>query len=135
MALAAPSGPIEALCAERRRVVLLGSTGSIGTNCLDVIAALPDRLQAIGLSAHANGATLLQQIERHRPRWAVLTDPEAATHVDRAALAGVELLVGQAGIERMVTDPAVDVVVVAIVGSAGLFGTWAALQAGKTVAF
>ncbi len=120
---------------QRRRVVVLGSTGSIGTNCLEVIAALPDRLQAVGLSAHANGAALLQQIERHGPRWAVLTDPDAARHVDRAALGSAELLVGEAGIERMVTDPAVDVVVVAIVGAAGLFGTWAALQAGKTVAF
>jgi 1-deoxy-D-xylulose-5-phosphate reductoisomerase len=96
---------------------------------------LPDRLQAVGLSAHANGASLLQQIERHRPRWAVLTDPNAARHVDRSALAKTELLLGQAGIERMVTDPSVDVVVVAIVGAAGLLGTWAALEAGKTVAF
>ena len=119
----------------RRRVVILGSTGSIGTNCLDVIASLPDRLQVVGLSAHANGAALLQQIERFRPHWAVLTDADAAQHVDRSAVSGTEFLAGCNGIERMAADPDVDIVVVAIVGAAGLFGTWAALEAGKTVAF
>jgi 1-deoxy-D-xylulose-5-phosphate reductoisomerase len=118
-----------------RRVVVLGSTGSIGTNCLDVVAAFPERLQVVGLSAHSNCTVLLEQVRQHRPRWAVLTCDSTTDGIDRVKLGTTQLLTGQAGIERMVTHPEVDVVVVAIVGSAGLFGTWAALEAGKTVAF
>ncbi|MBL8799222.1 MAG: 1-deoxy-D-xylulose-5-phosphate reductoisomerase [Planctomycetia bacterium] len=118
----------------RRRVVVLGATGSIGVSCLDVIAHLGDRLQAVGLSAHSSGDALLEQARRCQPRWITLTDPEAARRCDRAALDGCELLVGADGIQKMVTHPDVDVVVTAIVGAAGLHGTWAALEAGKTVA-
>jgi 1-deoxy-D-xylulose-5-phosphate reductoisomerase len=117
-----------------RRVVVLGSTGSIGTSTLDVIVHLPDRLTAVGLSAHANAALLVEQAERHRPRWVAVTDPDTARGLDRRDLAGAELLVGETGIRRMVSDPDVDVVVSAIVGAAGLAGTWAALDAGKMVA-
>lgn len=116
-----------------RRVVVLGSTGSIGTSCLDVIAHLDGRLEAIGLSAHSSWESLREQARRFRPRWITLTGP-AAKEATRTDLDGVELLRGEAGIEKMVTDPDVDVVVTAIVGSAGLAGTWAALDAGKTVA-
>jgi 1-deoxy-D-xylulose-5-phosphate reductoisomerase len=115
-------------------VVVLGSTGSIGTNALDVIAHLPDRLQVHGLSAHANSDLLLDQVSRHRPRWVTVTDPARARQLDRSQLGDTELLTGEDGIRRMVTDADADVVVSAIVGAAGLAGTWAALEAGKTVA-
>src|SRR5579884_3812295 len=62
----------------RRRLVVLGSTGSIGTNCLDVVDHLSDRLEVHGLSAHSNGDALLRQAQRYRPRWVALTDAEAA---------------------------------------------------------
>ncbi len=118
-----------------RRVVVLGSTGSIGTSCLDVTDHLPDRLRVIGLSAHSSWQSLLDQVRRCRPRWAVLTDPEAARQADRKSFGSVcELMFGEPGIRTMVTDPDVDIVVTAIVGAAGLAGTWAALEAGKTVA-
>jgi 1-deoxy-D-xylulose-5-phosphate reductoisomerase len=117
-----------------RRVVVLGSTGSIGASTLDVIAHLPDRLSAIGLSAHSNIDLLLEQINSHKPRWVTVTDPGCAGEIDGKRLGDTELLVGDAGIRRMVTDPETDIVVSAIVGSAGLNGTWAALEAGKTVA-
>jgi len=118
----------------RRRVVVLGATGSIGVSCLDVIAHLGERLQAVGLSAHVSGAALLEQAQRCKPRWITLTDPAAARRLDRQSLNGCQLLVGADGIHTMVSDPDVDVVVTAIVGAAGLHGTWAALEAGKTVA-
>jgi 1-deoxy-D-xylulose-5-phosphate reductoisomerase len=119
----------------RRRVVLLGSTGSIGTSCLDVAAHLDSRLEIVGLSAHANWETLFEQAERCRPRWLTITDPEAARRIQPGHWNGsARLLFGQDGITTMVTDPDVDVVVTAIVGAAGLAGTWAALEAGKTVA-
>jgi 1-deoxy-D-xylulose-5-phosphate reductoisomerase len=121
--------------ASRRRVVVLGATGSVGTRCLDVIAHLEARLQAAGLSAHSQWEALCDQAERFRPRWIVLTDVEAAERVEARRLpAGTELLTGVEGIRTMATAPDVDVVVTAIVGAAGLEGTWAALEAGKTVA-
>jgi 1-deoxy-D-xylulose-5-phosphate reductoisomerase len=116
-------------------VVVLGSTGSIGLNCLDVIAALEDRLQVIGLSAHSSWDTLAEQAERWRPRWITLTNSASPDAPDRPKLAsGCRVLYGEDGIHTMVSDPEVDVVVTAIVGSAGLLGTWAALEASKTVA-
>src|SRR5262245_49742974 len=67
-----------------KRVVVLGSTGSIGTNTLDVIRHLDDRLQAVGLSAHASWEALFDQAAQHHPRWVVLTDPEAVRTADRS---------------------------------------------------
>jgi 1-deoxy-D-xylulose-5-phosphate reductoisomerase len=119
----------------RRRVVVLGSTGSIGTNCLDVIAHLGSRLEAVGLSAHSSWEALFEQARQHRPRWVTITDADAARALDRSKLSsGTQLLLGEEELVRMVTDPSVDVVVAAVVGAAGLAGTWAALEAGKTVA-
>jgi 1-deoxy-D-xylulose-5-phosphate reductoisomerase len=124
-----------ATAGSRRRVVVLGSTGSIGTNCLDVISHLPDRLAAVGLSAHSSWESLFEQAAAHRPRWVTVTDASAASNLDRSRLGGdTQLLHGIDGINRMVSDADVDVVVTAIVGSAGMMGTWSALEAGKTVA-
>src|SRR5689334_10415779 len=69
-----PFSPIASEVSCPRRVVVLGSTGSVGTSCLEVIAGLPQRLTAVGLSAHRNRETLLAQAHAHRPRWVVLTD-------------------------------------------------------------
>jgi 1-deoxy-D-xylulose-5-phosphate reductoisomerase len=119
----------------KRRVVVLGSTGSIGTSCLDVITTLETRLTALGLSAHGSWDTLTAQAQLHKPRWVCLTDGDACSRADASHLPrGTELLHGEAGINRMVTDSETDIVLTAIVGAAGLAGTWAALEAGKTVA-
>ena len=118
-----------------RRVAVLGSTGSIGKSTLDVIAASEGRLQATVLSAHSNLETLAAQALAVRPRWLIATDAAAAAeHPWPRFPPGVELLTGQEGIERAVASGEVDVVVAAIVGSAGLRGAWAALEAGKTLA-
>jgi 1-deoxy-D-xylulose-5-phosphate reductoisomerase len=107
----------------------------VGNSCLDVIETLEDRLCAVGLSAHSSWEALCAQARRFRPRWIALTDPEAARALDPGALDGcTRLLTGVDGIETLVSEPEVDVVVTAIVGAAGLAGTWAALEAGKTVA-
>jgi 1-deoxy-D-xylulose-5-phosphate reductoisomerase len=118
-----------------RRLVVLGSTGSIGTSCLDVASHLSDRLQVLGLSAHSRVELLLEQAQCFRPRWLAVTDPVAAQQLDRSALPpGCRLLTGPDAVAEMAREPDVDVVVSAIVGAAGLAGTWAALEAGKTVA-
>jgi 1-deoxy-D-xylulose-5-phosphate reductoisomerase len=118
------------------RVVVLGSTGSIGLSTLDVIGAdATGRLRAHGLSAHSNWKRLADQARSASPRFVALTDHGPTDEV-RAALqgTGVEVLSGDDGVARMVQDPATDRVLNAIVGAAGLNGTWAALEAGKTVA-
>src|SRR5947209_15859383 len=99
-----------------RNVVVLGSTGSIGTNCLDVIAHLPDRLTARGLSAHGNWQQLFDQASVHRPRWVTITDPDGARAAAGTRPPGCEVLYGEEGVARMVSDPETDVVVSAIVG-------------------
>ncbi|MFO0841652.1 MAG: 1-deoxy-D-xylulose-5-phosphate reductoisomerase [Gemmataceae bacterium] len=116
-----------------RRVAVLGSTGSIGTSTLDVADHLPHRLRVVGLSAHSRLDLLLEQAHHFRPRYVCLTAPDAALDPDRLP-PGCELLRGPAGLARMAQADDVDTVVTAIVGAAGLEGTWAALEAGKTVA-
>lgn len=118
----------------RRRVVLLGSTGSIGTNCLDVVSCLADRLEIVGLSAHSRWEMLFSQAAEFQPRWVTVTDPALKGELDTQTLGSTRLLFGEEGVAAMVTDPDVDIVVTAVVGAAGLTGTWAALEAGKTVA-
>jgi 1-deoxy-D-xylulose-5-phosphate reductoisomerase len=120
---------------KRRRLVILGSTGSIGVNCLDVVHHLRDRLEVIGLSAHSRWEMLLEQAQEHQPRYVTLTDADSLAQVDCGQLPpNCQLLHGADGIRAMVADPDVDIVLTAIVGAAGLVGTWAALEAGKTVA-
>src|SRR5581483_34244 len=121
--------------AGRRQVVLLGSTGSIGTSCLDVLEHLGERFTAYGLSAHTRWEELLRQVQRHAPRFVTVTDPAAEEQLARQALPpGTQLLRGKDALARLVTAPEVDIVLTAIVGAAGLEGTWHALEAGKSVA-
>jgi len=116
-------------------VAVLGSTGSIGRSTLEVIAASGGRLRVVALSAHANTGVLLEQAALTGPRWIVVTDPQAAATTDFSKLPPeTEHLVGPDALIGVAGRAEVDVVVLAIVGSAGLQGTWAALEAGKTVA-
>jgi len=117
------------------RVAVLGSTGSIGRSALEVIASSGGRLEAALLAAHSSTALLARQARQVRPRWLVVTDPNAALAQDWSGLPPeMELLVGDDALAEAVARPEVDVVLSAIVGSAGLRGTWAALEAGKRVA-
>ncbi len=117
------------------QVAVLGSTGSIGRSTLEVIAASKGRLRAVALSAGSNTELLLRQAQSVRPRRIVVADPAAAARQDWSALpGGIQREVGPEAVARLAADPDVDIVVSAIVGSAGLRSTWAALEAGKTVA-
>lgn len=120
----------------QQNVVILGSTGSVGRSALSVVEHDGGaRLRAFGLSAHSQIGLLVEQALAFRPRFVALTDPAAASEVEGMLRgSGVEVLSGRDGIARMVADPATDRVLTAIVGAAGLEGTWAALEAGKTVA-
>lgn len=114
---------------------MLGCTGSIGRNALEVIAALPDRLTVAGLCCHANWQRLAEQCQQFRPRVAVISDPVAFADADRTEFpGGTELLGGTDAACALAAANDVDIVLAAVVGAAGLHGTWAALEAGKTVA-
>src|SRR5688572_27889439 len=93
--------------AGRKRVVVLGSTGSIGTNTLEVIAALPDRFQVVGLAARSSRAELMAQAERFRPEWVALTDGSEAYTQPR----GARFMIDADALSARVVAPDVLVVV------------------------
>jgi 1-deoxy-D-xylulose-5-phosphate reductoisomerase len=114
---------------------VLGSTGSIGTNALDVIASLPNRLTVAGLVAHSKWSCLAEQCRQFKPAAAVLTDPAAYHAADKSLFPKeTRLLNGTDAVLDLAASGDVDVVLCAVVGAAGLYGTWAALEAGKTLA-
>ncbi|MBL8521902.1 MAG: 1-deoxy-D-xylulose-5-phosphate reductoisomerase [Betaproteobacteria bacterium] len=118
-----------------KNVTILGSTGSIGVNTLDVIARHPDRFRVFALSAHARVAELAAQCAAHAPRFAVIAEPhaEALRAALRQAACDTEVVAGPGALESIAAHPEADVVMAAIVGAAGLPGSLAAARAGKTV--
>jgi 1-deoxy-D-xylulose-5-phosphate reductoisomerase len=102
---------------------------------LDVIRHLPHHLSLVGLAAHSKWEQLAQQCQEFKPPLAVIGDLQAFRQADRSAFPReTEVVGGPDSIARLATAPDVDVVLSAVVGAAGLSGTWAALEAGKTVA-
>lgn len=119
-----------------QHITVLGATGSIGSNTLDVVAMHPDRYQVFALAAHSQADKLLQQCLQHRPRYAVLVDAAAAASL-RLQLAqaecDTEVLTGEAALSEVACAAEVDMVMAAIVGAAGLRPTLAAAAAGKRI--
>ena len=123
------------MSSDTKTIAILGSTGSIGQSTLDVIARCDGSFRAMALSAHARLGPLMEQAKQVGPKWIVATDEQEAARFDWSELpAETELVIGQDGLQRVASDEAIDVVVAAIVGSAGLQSTWAAIEAGKTIA-
>ena len=120
----------------RSSVTVLGATGSIGTSTLDVIARHPDRFRVHALTAHQRIDELATLCRTHRPRFAVVPGDGEAARL-RSLLADAddapEVLVGAEALETVAADDAVDQVMAAIVGAAGLPGSLAAARAGKRV--
>jgi 1-deoxy-D-xylulose-5-phosphate reductoisomerase len=116
-----------------KRVAILGSTGSIGVQALDVVARFPGRFQVVGLAAGRNAPRLLEQVRTFRPRVVSVADPSAARALRAEAPPGVEVLSGDEGAVAIASHPDVDFVVAAISGGAGLLSTAAAIEAGKPV--
>src|SRR5687768_15280276 len=118
-----------------RTLALLGSTGSIGQSTLEVVRHSQGAFKVAALSAHRKFDLLCQQAAEFHPRYVVASDGGDADGFDWSGLPpGTELVRGSRGMAQVVSLPEIDVVVAAVVGSAGLTGTWAALEAGKTVA-
>ena len=120
-----------------KTVTILGSTGSIGTQALDVVRHNPDRFKVVGLSAAgANLELLAGQIREFLPPVVAIADEEAAADVKQklGAVPGVEIVEGPSATERLAAETEADMVLNALVGSAGLAPTLATLQSGKTLA-
>jgi 1-deoxy-D-xylulose-5-phosphate reductoisomerase len=118
----------------RTGVAILGSTGSVGENTLDVIARHPDRFHVVALGAHRNAEKLAAQALRFNVPYAALADVAAARRLEeqlRARGAQTRVLAGNGALEEIAALPEVDTVMAAIVGAAGLRSTLAAAQAGK----
>ena len=123
------------MAGDQRMVSVLGSTGSIGVNTLDVIARHPDRFRVYALAANSSVDTLLEQCLAFEPRYAVMMVEAAAESLRQQlpASSATEVLHGEDALSRVVTAPEVDTVMAAIVGAAGLPSTLAAARAGKTL--
>lgn len=119
-----------------RRLVILGSTGSIGTQALDVVRRNADRFEVVGLAAAQRHELLVGQIREFLPPVVAVTDEQAADEL-RAALSGlrrVEVIAGADAAERLARDSDADMVLNAMVGAVGLGPTLATLQSGKMLA-
>lgn len=115
-----------------QNLCILGATGSIGLNTLDVAARHPQRFRIFALSANERIDELAQLCQRHEPRYAVVAQAAQADALARRVKPGVtEILIGQQGLERIAAHEETDCVMAAIVGAAGLVPTLAAARAGK----
>ncbi len=117
-----------------KKVVLLGSTGSIGTSTVKVAEDLPDQIRLIGLAAGGNADLLLEQARKHKPAVVSISDPAKAKELQGALGASTQVLCGNEGLLKLATLPEADIVLIAIVGTAGLQPALAAIRAGKDIA-
>ena len=119
---------------KKQRVTVLGSTGSVGVNTLDVVAAHPERFEVFALSAATRVDVMLAQCARFKPRYAVMaSDAHAQDLADKLKINGLETQVirAQGALEIIASHEDVDAVMAAIVGAAGLAACMAAAKAGK----
>ncbi len=117
-----------------KNVVLLGSTGSIGASTIKVAEDLPDRIRLLGLAAGNNAELLLEQARKHRPAAISINDPAKARELQAVLGTICEVFSGPEGLVRLATLPGADIVLIAIVGTAGLQPALAAIRAGKDIA-
>ncbi|MEM6832360.1 MAG: 1-deoxy-D-xylulose-5-phosphate reductoisomerase [Pseudomonadota bacterium] len=118
----------------QRRISVLGSTGSVGTNTLDLISRERDKYDIVALTAHSNAALLAEQAKELRPQIAVIGDEEKASDLkDALNGSGIEIAAGRSALIDAASEPA-DWIMSAIVGAAGLEPTLSAVEQGATVA-
>ena len=117
-----------------RKVLLLGSTGSIGTSALKVARDLPERMQIVGLAANSSVEALVEQVRETGVKQVALTDPAAAAKARALLPADVVLHTGAQGLVDLVNESDADMVLVAIVGTAGLAPALAAIEKGMHLA-
>jgi 1-deoxy-D-xylulose-5-phosphate reductoisomerase len=117
-----------------KNVVLLGSTGSIGTSTVKVAEDLPDQIRLLGLAAGNNSELLFEQTRKHKPAAISINDPAKARELQNLFGTTTQVFCGSEGLLKLATLPAADIVLIAIVGTAGLQPALAAIRAGKDIA-
>ena len=118
-----------------KTIVILGSTGSIGTSTLDIVDRFPEEFRVAALTAGSNDEKLEEQIRRFKPRLVALSDGSAAARLrQRCAGLPVEILAGEEGLIQVASAPEAELVISAIVGGAGLVPTLAAIRSRKQIA-
>jgi 1-deoxy-D-xylulose-5-phosphate reductoisomerase len=117
-----------------KKVFILGSTGSIGVNCLNVISSFKDDFEVSGLTVNSNTELLLKQIKKYSPRVVVIRDKNAAKKISGKIPAGCELFAGDDGIIKAAVEAEYDIFMGAMVGFAGLTPTIEAVKRGKRIA-
>ena len=115
-----------------KNVVILGSTGSIGRNALSVLSNFADRFSVFGLSANTNMDLLKEQIKKFKPKKVVIGDEESFQNFKEEN--GSEILFGMEGLKKLCSDPEVDLVINALVGSVGLLPSFEAIESEKNLA-
>jgi 1-deoxy-D-xylulose-5-phosphate reductoisomerase len=115
-----------------KNVVVLGSTGSIGRNALSVLSDFTDRFSVFGLSSNTNIGSLREQIKRFKPKKVVITDEESFRSFKEET--EIEILFGLEGLKKLCSDPEVDLVINALVGSVGLLPSFEAIESRKNLA-
>ncbi|ARU31029.1 1-deoxy-D-xylulose-5-phosphate reductoisomerase [Sulfuriferula sp. AH1] len=119
-----------------QNLTILGATGTIGVNTLDVVARHPERFNIVALTASTQLEKLVEQCRRYQPRYAVVLDERAAARLRgmlRDAGVSTQVLCGIEALEQVASMPEVDTVMAAIVGAAGLRPAMAAAHAGKRI--
>lgn len=116
-----------------KKLSILGSTGSVGTQTLDVVALHPESFQVDGLAAGNNTALLLEQIKRFKPRRVSVASRELAEQIRPEIPGDTKLFYGEEGLVEIAAGGDADYVVTAVVGSVGLRSTLAAIEAGKDI--
>ncbi len=119
-----------------KNLTILGSTGSIGTNALTVVAQFPDRFKVQALTAKHNIPKLARQIREHKPRMAAVYDEETAAALKKTLPKGmpIQIAYGDRGYQQAAEFDHTDMVLTAMVGAAGLLPTIQAIEAGKDIA-
>ncbi len=117
-----------------KKIAILGSTGSIGTQTLDIVRKHPDLFKVVALAANKNDILLEKQILEFQPEVAVLSDMDASKRLKKRYLGKTNILSGADGLESVAADTSAEIVVTSLMGFAGLRPTLAALKAGKSIA-
>ena len=116
-----------------KNITILGATGSIGLNTLDVVSRHPDQFSVFAVSANSDWKSLIQICKDHQPSYAVLSEEVSAEKLRAVVSPGVQVLCGEDSLDEIAAHPNTDFVMAAIVGGAGMSSTFSAAKAGKRI--
>ena len=116
-----------------KNITILGATGSIGLNTLDVVSRHPDQFSVFAVSANSDWKSLIQICKDYQPSFAVLSEEASAEKLRAVVSPGVQVLCGEDSLDEIAAHPNTDFVMAAIVGGAGMSSTFSAAKAGKRI--